>query len=112
MVVFVNQAGDGDLWEPYSISYWHNKLLAGVSPDGAHGNVYPFDASINSSTFPRESTSYTSLVQTSSNSAVLLYSQWLKPGTVGGDKWRGYAMRITITRADAEAKDPGSTFAG
>lgn len=94
VVVFVNAAGDGEDWTPHSISYWHNALMAPTPKSG----VYPFDALINSSTFPRESTSYTSLVQTSTSSAVLLYSQWLRPGTVGGDVWRGYAMRISFAR--------------
>ena len=26
VVVWVNALGDGVVWEPYSISYWHNKL--------------------------------------------------------------------------------------
>jgi hypothetical protein len=99
VLVFVNAAGDGEEWVPHSISYWHNKL-AGIDAHSQSSGVYPFDALINSSTFPRESTSYTSLVQTSTTSAVLLYSQWLKPGVAGGGKWRGYSMRISITRSD------------
>ena len=91
VVVWVNADGDGKMWRSYSISYWHNHLAH--SPD-----MYPFDALVNSSAFPRESTSYTSLVQTNINSAVLLYSQWLRPGSVGGDMWRGYSMQITIER--------------
>ena len=92
VVVWVNSAGDGEEWVAHSISYWHNRLMA------PGGDVVAFDSLVNSSTFPRESTSYTSLVQTSPTAAVLLYSQWLRPGTAGGGKWRGYAMRLQWAR--------------
>ncbi len=42
-----------------------------------------------------------SLVQTGVDTAVLLYSQWLRPGTTGGDTWRAYAMQIAIERASS-----------
>ena len=55
-LVWLNAAGDGELWLPHSISYWHNSLVPNgtkkFSPVGVNG----------SSHWPRESNSYTSLV--------------------------------------------------
>ena len=55
-LVWLNAAGDGEVWLPHSISYWHNHLVPNgtkkFSPVGVNG----------SSHWPRESNSYTSLV--------------------------------------------------
>ena len=55
-LVWLNAAGDGEVWLPHSISYWHNHLVPNgtkkFSPVGGNG----------SSHWPRESNSYTSLV--------------------------------------------------
>jgi hypothetical protein len=68
-VVWLNAAGDGELWQPHSISYWHNTLVSSNSTP-------KFDpAATNASDhWPRESNSYTSLVQTGPSSAFVTYS--------------------------------------
>ena len=70
-LVWLNAAGDGAQWLPYSLSYWHNTLIT------PHGNNTPrFDpvATNSSSHWPRESNSYTSLVQTGPTTAFVTYS--------------------------------------
>lgn len=69
-LVWLNAAGDGVQWIPHSISYWHNTLMP-------HGNSTPrFDpvGTNGSSHWPRESNSYTSLVQTGPSTAFVTYS--------------------------------------
>ena len=54
----------------------------------------PFDALVNSSDFPRQSTAYTSLMRAEEErTAVLLYDQWLHHM---GNVWRVYAMRVRV----------------
>ena len=92
-MVWINYKGDGDLWEPYSISYHHNLGCNYTGPTTWNRtqttNVFRFSQGVNSSGRPRQSTSYTSLVRTSASSAVLVYSQWLHHM---GNQWRAYAM--------------------
>merc|ERR1712232_455494 len=61
----------------------------------------PFDARLNASQFPRQSTSYTSLLHTGeSDTALLIYDQWLHHM---GNEWRVYAMRIQFDRRSGTA---------
>jgi len=97
-MVWFNHAGDGEVWEPYSISYHHNLGCNYTGPtnwnDTNITDVFRFNGGVNSSGRPRQSTSYTSLVRTSTTSAVLVYSQWLHHM---GNQWRAYAMPFQWT---------------
>jgi hypothetical protein len=56
-------------------------------------HIQPFDARVNSSSWPPQSTAYTSLERTGPRSAVLIYDQWLHHM---GNTWRVYAMTIEL----------------
>lgn len=66
--LWTNEAGDGQEWLPYSLSYWHNLL---EPDDDLH-----FTPSINTSSV-RQSTSYTSLIKTGDASGFVIYPQSL-----------------------------------
>eukprot|EP00937_MAST-01D_sp_MAST-1D-sp2_P005122 g5122.t1 len=55
VLLWLNAEGDGERWVPYSISYWHNRLNANANW------TFPQAATNNSRSFPRLTTSYTSL---------------------------------------------------
>ena len=91
--VWLNRAGDAEIWEAHAVSYSHNAL---VNATGKATNatpydlrVWPFDAGVNNSQWPRETTGYTSLLPTAAGGAVVLYAQWLHHH---GNAWRTYAM--------------------
>ena len=67
VVVWLNAEGDGEEWVAYSVSYWHNK--ANTNPAWA----FPSELTNNSRAFPRESTSYTSLLRTGNETGYILY---------------------------------------
>ena len=67
VVLWLNAAGDGDAWRPYSVSYWHNTLVTNASWQ------FPPALTNNSGSFPRFTTSYTSLVGTGPTSGYILY---------------------------------------
>jgi len=67
VVVWLNAEGDGEEWVAYSISYWHNQ--ANTNPAWA----FPPEDTNNSCTFPRLSTSYTSLLRTGNETGYILY---------------------------------------
>jgi len=93
VLLWVNQAGDGEEWVEHSITYQHNKLETNSS--------LWFTAAVNDST-ARESTSYTSLVRTSSESGFLIYARHLPPAPD-----QAFAMPFTITAGEeAEKKKP------
>ena len=83
-------------WSPYSISYRHN-LLCNQSRDfnasNPYGPMIPFDAKVNSSSWPGESSSYNSLLFTSDTEFVITYSQWRHHM---GALWRDFAMAVKI----------------
>ena len=56
---------------------------------GESTRVWPFDAGVNKSQWPRETTAYTSLLPTAAGGAIFLYPQWLHHH---GNAWRTYAM--------------------
>jgi hypothetical protein len=55
--------------------------------------IQPFDKLVNTSSFPHQSTAYTSLRRTSERSAVIVYDQWRHHM---GNVWRVYAMQIHV----------------
>ena len=65
VMVWLNEAGDGEAWRPYSISYWHDLLVRNRS--------YLIPGSAINRSWPRFSTSYTSLLRTAAASAALVY---------------------------------------
>merc|ERR1711920_995864 len=67
VLVWLNSAGDGEDWEAYSISYHHNLLTTNADW------MFPEQATNNSRSFPRLTTSYTSMVKTSNTSGYILY---------------------------------------
>ena len=67
VLVWWNAAGDGEEWEAHSISYEHNKRIANSSW------VFPPAATNNSRSFPRLTTSYTSLIRTGNTSGYIVY---------------------------------------
>ena len=70
-LVWLNAAGDGELWRPYSLSYWHNRLITNQSWAMPERDVN------DSRRLPRYDTSYTSLVPTGPVSAFVLYGAGL-----------------------------------
>jgi hypothetical protein len=69
--MWLNAAGDGDVWDAFSITYWHNRLIT--------NKTYAFTTAVNDST-ARESTSYTSLVKTGPATGFITYGRHLPPG--------------------------------
>lgn len=70
LLLYWNEAGDGQTWQPHSVSYWHNALEA-------DGSLH-FTAAVNNSpAVPRhgEITGLSSLISTEAQSGVLLYSR-------------------------------------
>lgn len=67
-MLWLNAKGDAEIWQPYSVSYWHNALInqsccwRNTTPYALR--IWPFDAHLNGSQFPRQSTSYNSLIRT------------------------------------------------
>lgn len=66
-LVWLNAEGDGERWRPYSISYWHNRLMTNQTW------AMPAQKVNDSRRLPRYDTSYTSLVPTGESSAFILY---------------------------------------
>ena len=76
VLVWLNAAGDGEEWVAYSVSYWHN--LRNTNADW----VFPQTETNNSRSFPRVTTSYTSLVSTGNKSGYLLYGMGIRSFTL------------------------------
>ena len=76
VLVWLNSAGDGDQWEAYSISYWHNRLNTNVNW------TFPQQATNNSASFPRVTTSYTSMVRTGVDTGYVLYGMGIRAFTM------------------------------
>ena len=76
VVVWLNAAGDGEQWFSYSISYWHNEL--NTNPNW----TFPEAATNNSRSFPRLTTSYTSLVRTGADTGYVLYGMGIRAFTM------------------------------
>ena len=74
--VWLNAAGDGEQWFGYSISYWHNRLNTNANW------TFPQAATNNSRSFPRLTTSYTSIVRTSSTTGYVLYGMGIRAFTL------------------------------
>ena len=74
--VWLNAAGDGEQWFGYSISYWHNKLNTNANW------TFPAAATNNSRSFPRVTTSYTSIVRTGSETGYVLYGMGIRAFTM------------------------------
>jgi len=72
VLLWLNDAGDGEDWRPYSVSYWHNRLVANKSW------IMPtYNINI-SRRLPRYTTSYTSLVRTGNDSGFILYGAGIR----------------------------------
>ena len=100
--LWLNPKGDAVEWVPYSVSYWHNRLL-NQSSSASNSTPYevrsfPFDAGVNHSQFPRETTAYTTLIKTSETTAFIVYSQWLHHH---GNEWRAYSLRVRLVNNTA-----------
>lgn len=67
-------------WSKHSVSYWHNALVT--------TNTLRFTAEVNSTSEPRETSSYVSLLRTGANGFVILYEKRGPPDTV-------FAMRVS-----------------
>ena len=67
VLLWLNAKGDGELWRPYSVSYWHNRLVRNQSW------LMPAGPVNSSRRLPRYTTSYTSLVRTGAASGFILY---------------------------------------
>ncbi len=81
VLVWLNSAGDGDEWEAYSISYHHNRQVTNSNW------TFPTRATNDSRSFPRLTTSYTSLVSTGNRTGYVLYGMGI----------RSFAMPFTLT---------------
>ena len=66
MLLWHNAKRDGEDWQPYSVSYWHNKLTTNSSW------IWPA-AATNFSRWPRYSRSYTSIVKTGDDTGYVVY---------------------------------------
>ena len=86
--VWLNAAGDGDQWFGYSISYWHNRLNTKANW------MFPQGATNNSRSFPRLTTSYTSIVRTGNDTGYVLYGMGIRAFTM--------AFRLVVNPAAAE----------
>ena len=65
VMLWLNARGDGEAWRPYSVSYWHDRLITNQS--------WAWPPNLVNRSWPRYDTSYTSLVRTGSTSAYLVY---------------------------------------
>ena len=65
-LLWLNSEGDGEVWRPYSVSYYHNKLTTNTSW------LIP-SKSVNDSRWPRYDTSYSSLVKTGQKKGYIFY---------------------------------------
>lgn len=88
ILLWVSADGMGRQWDMFSLSYWHNKLL----PDNRSADR--FSTQINATTEPRESSSYTSLMQVGESSFVVTYDRRHVGGKMHGDTI--YAMRVDV----------------
>lgn len=87
--LWVDATGSGDgPWEEFSITYWHNLL--------APNPAWKFTSAVNSTTGPRESTAYTSMIPVdrtvNSEDVVITYNRRLP----GQSQTLGFAMRFTV----------------
>ena len=76
VLLWLNAAGDGERWVAYSVSYWHNARNANANW------TFPQAATNNSGSFPRLTTSYTSLVRTGDVTGYLLYGLGVRAFTL------------------------------
>ena len=76
VIVWLNSAGDGEEWEAYSISYHHNHLTNNPAW------LFPPQATNNSKSFPRLTTSYTSMVSTGNATGYILYGMGIRSFTL------------------------------
>jgi len=76
VLVWLNAAGDGERWVPSSMSYWHNVRNANANW------TFPEGATNNSRSFPRLTTSYTSLVCTGATTGYVLYGMGIRAFTM------------------------------
>jgi hypothetical protein len=74
--VWLNAAGDGEQWVGYSISYFHNLLTKNANW------TFPQGATNNSRSFPRVTTSYTSILRTGSHTGYVLYGMGIRAFTL------------------------------
>ena len=75
-LMWLNARGDAEHWEAYSLSYWHNRLTTNANW------TFPSAATNDSRSFPREDTSYNSIVRTGSTSGFVLYGQGIRSFTM------------------------------
>jgi hypothetical protein len=77
IMLWINKAGDGIIWDPISVSYWHNYLAPFGMP------LFPKQINKSNVTLSqrRVSTSYTSLIPTSNSSGIIIYGLIENPGT-------------------------------
>ena len=88
--VFLDEGGtEGVAWQPYSISYWHNRLAPADSPAR-------FTSCVNLTW--EESTAYTSVVGCGPGCVVLLYDVSSGGGNVFQRNYSryGFAMRMHV----------------
>lgn len=82
-LVWLNHEGDGKVWDPHSVTYWHNRLVRNSS--------LLFTPAVNDST-ARQTMSYTSLVRTGNQTGYVLYARRL-PDTPDV----AFAMRFEVS---------------
>ena len=75
-LMWLNARGDAEQWDAYSLSYWHNRLTTNANW------TFPSAATNDSRSFPREDTSYNSIVRTGSTSGFVLYGQGIRSFTM------------------------------
>ena len=86
-MLWLNAAGDGEEWEPYSVSYWHDKLVANES--------WQIPGAAVNRSWPRYDTSYTSLVKSGPTAAYLVYGAG------------AYAFAMAVAVEDRWKRDEG-----
>ena len=77
VLLWLNPEGDGEQWDAYSVSYWHNRLTK--------VEAWKWDkvATNDSRSFPRIDTSYTSLLRTGEDTGYLFYGMGVRAFTLG-----------------------------
>eukprot|EP01052_Picozoa_sp_SAG31_P016618 SAG31_NODE_1107_length_9877_cov_4.000102_2_plen_357_part_00 len=109
-MLWLNAEGDAVRWQPFSVSYWHNQLLnqsccwRNSTPYSIR--IWPFDAHLNGSQFPRESTSYNSLLRMNGTHGFVVYSQWLHHR---GNEWRAYSLPFALNYRPLPPPSPPSS---